>query len=183
MKSGESRRSRTVKSRPAQCRTTKCEKRFSLGWVPPPRRFMRRVQRCPRQSRPACPFDGPRNAKSFSSAKSFCSPCRNRMSGAIKFEAIGETHLCCPSRSLRMNVHQVREWLTGSPSNPGVIASGLVGWETTDGHCLCSVCVGRLGQRGIGTKQLQCSIPVWNRPIKCEICDKSYNSDGSEKAL
>lgn len=81
-----------------------------------------------------------------------------------------------------MNPDALREILAGAPAEPGTIAEGLNGWDTRDGFCFCSVCVGRALRRGVSTQQLGCSIPVWNRPLKCDCCGTSYNADGTKKA-
>lgn len=77
-----------------------------------------------------------------------------------------------------MEIETIREILAHAPKEPGDIAEGLVGWETRAGQCLCSVCVGRAIKRGFLGTQLGCSIPVWNRPLKCDCCGASYDAHG-----
>jgi hypothetical protein len=74
-----------------------------------------------------------------------------------------------------------KQILDGAPDEPGTIAEGLVGWNTRDGFCYCSVCVGRALRRGMTGQSIELSIPVWNRGLKCDACGKTYNADGTAK--
>lgn len=76
----------------------------------------------------------------------------------------------------------VKELLQHSPVEPGPIADGLVGWVTKDGHRYCSICVGRLAGRGILSRAVGLSIPVWNKELRCDACGFEYNADRTRKA-
>lgn len=80
-----------------------------------------------------------------------------------------------------MKPDTLKEILAGAPAEPGTIAEGLIGWDSRDGFCYCSVCVGRALRRGFTGQHLQLSIPVWNRPLKCDACGKSYDARGIAK--
>ena len=81
-----------------------------------------------------------------------------------------------------MDPKALRTIFDGAPAEPGTIAEGLIGWNTRDGFCYCSVCVGRALRRGAIGSQIELSIPVWNRGLKCDCCGGTYNADGTKAA-
>lgn len=59
-----------------------------------------------------------------------------------------------------MTATQAREWIEHCPP-PGPIAKDLLGWRMTDGTFFCSVCIGRIMARGIGTQAMRNAAPQW----------------------
>jgi len=69
---------------------------------------------------------------------------------------------------------EYREVLACSPKDPGQIAKGLMGWHDGLGYYVCSVCFGRVGQRGSSHIFRRPLTAVWHTTNEtCDLCGRS----------